>query len=113
MIATGLFLFLMLAPTQGETAAISGTVQDALGGALNGASVSVLTARRAVVASTTTDASGRFTLEGLAHGEYVVRVSALGFDERDVPLSLHGETEPLTIVLDVAGVQESVTVTAS
>jgi hypothetical protein len=35
--------------------------------------VSVLTARRAVVASTTTDDSGRFTLEGLAHGEYVVR----------------------------------------
>jgi hypothetical protein len=43
-------------------------------------------------------------------------VSALGFDERDVPLSLHGGTDPLaplTIVLDVAGVQESVTVTAS
>src|SRR5262245_8240996 len=93
--------------------ALSGRVQDAASGALSGASVTVLTARRAVVASATTDASGSFTIEDLALGEYVLRVTAAGFDDREVLLSFREATEPLSIILDVAGMNEEITVTAS
>jgi len=96
-----------------ENAALSGTVQDASGGALKGAVLTVSTARQAVVASTRTDTSGRFTFENLADGEYLVRVEAAGFDEREVPVSLHAGRAPLGIVLEVEGVREAVTVTAS
>jgi outer membrane receptor for ferrienterochelin and colicin len=97
----------------GQSSELSGTVTDASGGVVVDGTVSVLTVRRAVVATTRTDGSGRFTFRDLAPGQYVVRVEATGFDDREVPLSYRGESTDLPVELEVAGVSEAVTVTAS
>ena len=55
---------------------ITGTVLDESGGALTGAMVSAL---GATLASTVTDAGGRFTFNGLPTGEYLLRAHKLGF----------------------------------
>jgi outer membrane receptor for ferrienterochelin and colicin len=100
------FLSLLLAASS-----LSGTITDSSGGAIREAVVSVLTVRRAVVATTVSDGEGRFTVPGLERGEYVVRVEASGFDLREEPVSYAGESLEVDFVL--SGVTEEVTVTAS
>jgi hypothetical protein len=58
------------------TGAISGTVIDEAGSALRGAMVSAL---GVTLASTVTDDQGRFTLNQLPPGEYLLRAHMLGF----------------------------------
>lgn len=101
-----------LVPLAAAAAALTGSVKDASGGAIAGAAVTVLTPRQAVVATASTDASGSFTVADLVPGEYVVRVRAAGFAEHQVSVS-HADGAALKIVLDVAAVEEQVTVTAT
>ncbi len=58
--------------------AITGVVTDPSGAAIPGASISIQQAS-ARTQTTTTDSEGRFRLEGLAPGSYVLRVEAPGF----------------------------------
>src|SRR5512144_306442 len=51
---------------------IAGSAKDRTGGALVGARVLVLTPERAVIATTTTDATGRFVIRNLRDGRYVI-----------------------------------------
>ncbi|MGH9858593.1 MAG: carboxypeptidase-like regulatory domain-containing protein, partial [Candidatus Acidiferrales bacterium] len=60
------------------TGAIAGTVTDPSGAAIPGATVS-LQQGSAPNRTAATDSQGRFQLEGLAAGLYVVRVEAPGF----------------------------------
>jgi len=62
---------------------VNGTVKDPDGAVVSGASVSLLNAHRAVIAATTTDAEGRFTLEQIAPGRLMVGFGT-GFTGRDV-----------------------------
>ena len=66
----------LLAPSAANAEAFRGTVKDESGGAVAGATVTVLTARQAVVATTVSDAAGSFTIAELRPGEYVVHVDA-------------------------------------
>ena len=50
----------MLSPVEADADAFSGSVKDESGGVVAGATVTVLTARQAVVATTVTDPTGRF-----------------------------------------------------
>jgi len=58
---------------------INGTVKDPDGAVVAGASVSLLHSHRAVIAATTTDAEGRFTLEHVSPGDYQLNVEGKGF----------------------------------
>ena len=62
-----------------SSGSISGTVTNAVGGAaINGASVQVFSSTGAGIGNTTTNASGVYTLSGLAPGSYYVRTNQGG-----------------------------------
>jgi outer membrane receptor protein involved in Fe transport len=58
---------------------ISGEVRDALGRAINGASVSLESADGAAIGSTTSDASGHFVFTGISQGTYAVQAEKAAF----------------------------------
>ena len=58
---------------------VNGTVKDPNGAVVSGISVSLLHSNRAVIAATTTDAEGRFTLEHVSPGDYQLNVDGPGF----------------------------------
>ena len=75
-------VLLLLAPTWGaaQTAgAVSGTVRDATGGVLVGATVSLRDASGTVVQSASTDARGRYELRNVPPGTYSLFVYKDGF----------------------------------
>ena len=92
---------------------LTGTAKDKEGGALVGATVTVLTAERAVVATTTTDQGGTFSVTGLPAGDYLVNVQYPSLAERQRAATVSA-TAPASIdlVLDVVTADEIVTVTA-
>jgi hemoglobin/transferrin/lactoferrin receptor protein len=96
-----------------EGSEFKGSVKDESGGAVAGATVTLLTARQAVVTTVVTDSSGAFTVPVLEPGEYLVRVQARGFATRDVALTYSGTSPPAAITLGVATVEEAVTVTST
>ena len=94
--------------------ALTGTVKDAQGKAVADASVTVLTGDRTSVASTTTDAQGKFTVATLANGSYLVLVRKGAFAEARVAVTItSGATATTDITLQVASINDDVTVTAS
>jgi outer membrane receptor protein involved in Fe transport len=98
---------------QGAQGAVEGTVTDAAGGALAGARVYLMDARQALVASGETDGAGRFRLERVAAGTYLLRVARREFSGRRLPVEVSaGRTASLSVALDVEGLAEQVTVTA-
>jgi hypothetical protein len=80
---------------------VSGTVQDAIGQPIKGATVTLKSATGSIVARATTDAQGRFALEGIAPGVYELDVDRSGF-RRAVSIITMGRNgaKPLTIALD-------------
>ena len=97
-----------------ETSDLTGSVKDSTGGALVGAQVVVLTPQRAVVATTTTDASGTFKVAGLPDGQYLVIVKYKGLAERQAAVTVSAaNAKPLDVVLELVKLGEDVTVTAN
>ncbi len=66
---------------QTNTSSISGTVVDATGALLPGASVSVSSAASGLAQTTRSNSKGEFSLEQLSPGTYSVKVSAPGFND--------------------------------
>jgi hemoglobin/transferrin/lactoferrin receptor protein len=106
----GLFMF---APVEAEADAFRGTVKDESGAVVTGASVTVMTARQAVVATALSDATGAFEIADLPAGEYVVQVDASGFRRQRIAATVFANAPPVSIVLTIDAVREDVTVTAS
>lgn len=107
-------VLLSLSATTYASAGLTGTVTDAQGKAVAGASVSVLTSDRTSVASATTDAGGKFTIPALANGSYLVIVIKGAFAESRTAVTIvAGTTTTADITLQVASINDDVTVTAS
>jgi len=110
------FVLLCLFPAVAHaqtTATLTGHVEDAAGGRLPGASVSVTNAATGLARSMTTDAEGHFTMAGLPAGEYTVRAELSGFRplvQRGVLLSV-GQQASISLTM-TAGVTEEVQVAA-
>ncbi|MFN7982370.1 MAG: TonB-dependent receptor [Vicinamibacterales bacterium] len=100
-------------PTLAQSpASIHGIVQDQSGGAVPGAIVLVVDLATGQTLTTTTDASGRFTLSGLRAGGYGVSASATGFDSREQTVQLaEAASEAVTVTLTVAAQRAVVDVT--
>jgi outer membrane receptor protein involved in Fe transport len=101
------------AAAQEQRGVIEGIVKDASGAVLPGATVEAQADTGAVVA-TTTDNLGGFRFPSLAPNIYVVTARLAGFTTvkaSDVVVGL-GQVKKLDFTLSVAGVQESVSVTA-
>ena len=102
-----------LTAAQGLTGALIGTVRDDQGGVLRGAIVRVSSpALIGGVASETTSEEGQLRFPALAPGSYVLDIEAQGFrsyHEEGIRLG-GGATIERTVVLKVAGVEESLVV---
>jgi hemoglobin/transferrin/lactoferrin receptor protein len=93
---------------------VSGTVRDATGGTLANARILVLTAQRAVVATTRTDANGHFSVTGLPDGVYVVNADYPSLGERQAAVTLSGAVPvSIELVLELVTSAETVSVTAT
>ena len=106
-------LFPRVAPAQGLTGALIGTVKDAQGGVLPGALVRVTSPALIRHAQTTiTNEKGQLRFPSLPPGLYALDVEMTGFatyHEPDIRIGA-GATIERNAVLSVAGVAESVTV---
>jgi hemoglobin/transferrin/lactoferrin receptor protein len=92
-------------------ARIEGTVRDAQGAAVVAAGVTLRSAQQAAVATTQTDAQGRFKFEDVARGSYLLVVTAPGLAERRVAVQAgEGAVE---VTLSVGGLHQEVTVTGT
>jgi hypothetical protein len=126
MTSTRLFSFLIplllvtagafrLTAQDSATGAIRGTVLDATGSRIAQASIVVVNAATGARYTASSDGEGRFALELLPPGNYSARVVAEGMSPQITP-QLHvdvGGAAELEYRLTVAGVQESITVSAA
>jgi hypothetical protein len=107
-----LFVAVMHAQAQAETATISGTATDSSGAALAGAKVDATNTGTSIAQSTVTDAQGRYTIPQLQVGAYSIQASLSGFKtvvHGGVTLSI-GATVVVDFSLPVGQVNQTVNV---
>src|SRR5580692_10118207 len=104
-------LFSQLVPNPSATGRVAGTVVDAHGGEiLAGVAVSLNSSSARLL----TDSAGHFRLDGLAAGDYVLNVAAVGY--HITTRSLHvdgGATTELNVVLSPESFHQSIAVESS
>jgi hypothetical protein len=99
--------------SRGDRAEIAGTVTDASGASVPGATVRANSTHDGMVASTRADASGKFALNGLEPGAYRLQVTSPGFMTLTQELRVGaGDHANVPAVLQIAAAAETVTVTA-
>jgi hypothetical protein len=103
-----------VARAQAPGGALSGVAVDLTGAAVSGASVSITnqdTEQNRVVALSS---DGRFRVDSLAAGTYMVTVTMAGFKTVKQPVSVEaGTTTSMTLVLEPGALNETVTVRAA
>jgi hypothetical protein len=95
-----------------STGAIRGTVVDASGGRIAGATIAFVNAATGLRYSYTSDSEGRFAFELLPPGDYTGRAISVGMSPQLAP-RLHvdvGATTETEFKLEVAGAKEMITV---
>jgi hypothetical protein len=97
---TAFLAFAVEAEAQPQSSEISGEVKDQRGDLIAGAQVS-LTGAANSMRDAKSDARGRFQFDGLAQGNYILKVAAQGFAtlEERVTLKSDSESQRLTITL--------------
>jgi len=104
------------ASAQELTGSIVGTVKDANGAAVKGATVNIIdTAKKITVRTVTTNDDGQFDVRDLPVTDYEVSIEAPSF-KKHIETGVHvnvGQRRGLDITLDVGDVAEVVTVEAS
>ncbi len=96
-------------------AGLQGTVQDAQGAVVEGATVTVTSVETGISKAATTDASGVYAVPGLAPGRYRITVEKQGFKKKtleDVQVTAE-QTNSVNVTLEVGTVSEQVTVSAA
>lgn len=106
-----LFLAAPVAWAQVDRATLSGTLKDASGGVLAGATVTVTNIATNVAAKATTSSTGTYLVVNLASGQYLVEGEASGLQKavQSVILSV-GQRARLDLTLGVGALNETVTV---
>jgi hypothetical protein len=105
-----------LVHAQGLSGQIGGSVTDGSKGAVPGATVTVRNTATAVTRETVTDAQGLFVFTNLFAGTYDLKVTMSGFrtyEQKNVVLTATERLAVPPIVLEVGGLEETVTVEAS
>ena len=115
-VAVALLAFLCLATAaaaQTETGRISGTVVDATGGILPGATVTAKAVGTGATRTVTTDSSGQFVFANLPPGAYEIVAELSGFNASTMKGTLTvGGALNAEMKLDIAGAKENVNVVA-
>jgi hypothetical protein len=104
-------LLFLPALVSAQTAELRGSVSDSSGGALPGASVTIVNDATGVERSVVTDEQGVFRVPLLQPGPYTIASSLMGFgtDTRKIVLTV-GQIADLRIALSLGAIQESVQV---
>jgi hypothetical protein len=100
---------------QVATGTITGTVRDAQGGVMPGATVTAVSATRGTSVDVVTDGNGDFVFPNVAGDTYHIRVTMSGFktlERRDVAVSPGDRAVVGTLVIEVGNLAETVTVTS-
>ncbi len=100
---------------QTTTATLLGTITDAQQAALPGVTVTARNVETGLEATSATDGSGRYRIAALRPGTYELTAELAGFvaqTRRAIQLFV-GQEATIDLTLQVAGVQEAVTVTAT
>ena len=100
---------------QSRSGTIYGSVRDATGGVLPGATVIATEQGTKLTRETTTDEQGRFEFPLLPIGRYTLTITLAGFSDAtaaDVQLETQQNRE-VTFALTLSGIQEQTTVTAA
>src|SRR5499433_2643511 len=114
VLSTIIMLVLPLA-AQVDQAAISGTVTDSTGAAVQGAKIELLSPATGLHRETTTNTTGIYHLPALQIGNYKITVSKEGFKSVEFPnveLSV-GQPRTIDVRLEVGALTNTVQVTAS
>jgi outer membrane receptor protein involved in Fe transport len=99
--------------TEGNDRRVEGVVLDQQGLPVPGARIS-LTLRGESVRTSVTTSSERFRIEGLAPGQYDLRVEVAGFVPRSLDVDLRGDSvTDIEVRVEPAGITEQVVVTAT
>src|SRR5262245_382196 len=97
----------------GQSGVINGTVKDPNGAVVPGAQVTIRNEATGETRNATTDKEGRFKIDALLSGRYVVSIARSGFKTADRNISIDGgRTETVEIKLDVAETRAEVSVGA-
>ncbi len=102
------------APAQAtSTATLRGHIADQTGAMIPGAKVTITNALGVTVTSTTADASGSYTVSGLAAGSYIVQANVDGFAPFTSPTVqlAANQSKRVDIAMAVEAAEQSVTVT--
>jgi outer membrane receptor protein involved in Fe transport len=100
-----------LVHAQVDRATLSGSVHDATGGALGGATVTVTQTETNLVQKVQSNSSGAFLVVNLAPGRYLVEAESSGFSKAVQSVILEvGQRARLELTLGLEGMAESVTV---
>ena len=98
-----------------DRGAIVGTVRDPSGAVVPGAAVTVTNKATNISLTTVTNNAGEYQALALLAGDYIVRVTASGFQtaiQSDIPIHVQSRVE-VDITLKVGSAQQQVTVTAA
>jgi hypothetical protein len=98
---------------QATTGTMAGTVKDAQGGVIPGATVTMISETRGTTFSGTTNTTGDFVVSNLPGDTYTVRISMDGFkntERRNLSLTPGDRMAVGTLVVEQGGVSETVTV---
>jgi hypothetical protein len=98
-------------PAAGMNGSLSGTLTDASGAVISGASVALKDASKQAVRSARTDASGQYFLDSLAPGTYQLQAQAPGFESSERPVTVAPAQQAVdNLQLKVGAAAETVTV---
>ena len=113
-IAFLLFIFaLVVVHAQTTTGRLVGTVTEANGAVIPGATVVVIDSQTGKERTATSNAEGGFTVPLLDVGTYTVKVTSKGFKSTTTSITIQiGQEYSLGVQLTVGDVSENVTVTA-
>jgi hypothetical protein len=107
-----LLLFPLILCLSASAATIQGTVHDPSGALIAGAAITVTNTVTSETKSTKTDAQGRFTIDGLAPGEYQISVRQQGFEDSARTVTITQEPKlDVSIQLKIQTVETAVEVT--
>ena len=115
-VLTFVLCFALLATASAQSgASLAGSVKDPQGRPVAGATIAVVSRSGAASTTTTSDSSGKYRLERLPAGDYLLRATARGFASfliDDIHVSA-ATAATRDVALQVAGIHEQVVVTAS
>jgi hypothetical protein len=112
-LVAGVFLVCVPLFSQGNQGRVTGTVTDQSGGAINGATVTVMDVARGLNRTLTTDDAGLYNAPNLLPGTYTIRGEAKGFkrvEQQNVLLEV-GKEIRVDLSLQPGEVTQTITIT--